>query len=76
MDQEAIRGAEHAKMKAETQEKLQVFEMHVQTNPRDALRPRTIFQGWFGADHSLDVWLFSTYHVLCDTLFDATMDHA
>ena len=30
VDQEAIRGAEHAKMKAETQEKLQVLEMTIE----------------------------------------------
>ena len=40
------------------------------------LRLYTVFQELVGADHSLEVCFFSAYHVLCDTLFDAMMDHA
>ena len=42
----------------------------------DSLHLCAIFPESSRMNLSLEVWLFFTYHVLCDTLFDALFDHA
>ena len=42
----------------------------------DSLHVCAIFPESFRMNRSVEVWHFLTYHVLCDTLFDALKDHA
>ena len=47
-----------------------------QTMTFDSLHLCATFPEEFRTNHSLEVWFFSTYHVLCDTLLDALIDQA